>query len=506
MEHILQRQRLRCPLAPDYGLTWDLRDLDGGCSVWRRFQEKSRKHSTVGDRAHWNQIKQFALTVEKRALAAEMWQQRINNSADREAWSLEIRSNDDRRIAGIEDDINDKKESTVVDDPLEKKEWRVWSDETDGKSQYAIEDEDEDDDDNGTIYSRALADPPASHKVPSDLSLASSTTNVESYVTAPGNYESMMSLAYESFNWADDDEAATAAGGIATSTHPAPNTTTAYDAAEQPVASAQPSINVSEEQLAFRESLTQHVRAEWAIYEKERQAEALENAGNLGKESYCKPPLSSCNWKWTPLFCGLEELKAYALRHPTTRRCAYEHSPTIVVTNEDGKHFRLLEVRKILTEKEISKIRQSRDQTQDAVRENVERYNLPNKARRQGQNPTERLAVETAKAWWSAKQQARDATYIDWEHAEANELALLKRQIEREVDQYFEDSARLNAKVRKEVYSEMAKAAQTKHFANLKLKMAQDNLIPHGAGRYESAAYSVHFTHRALNTFLDQGG
>lgn len=226
------------------------------------------------------------------------------------------------------------------------------------------------------------------------------------------------------------------------------------------------------------------MRAAWATYEKERLAEALEKNRNLVEKPSPKPPLSCCDWKWIPLYCSLEEHKEYALSRPNTGRCTYERIPTIVVTNEDGEHFRLLEVRKILAENEISEIRQSRDMAQEASRKWAHRYHIFNLAAREGQTPAERLATDRARGYWAVEQQKRDATYIDGQHDEANELELLKRQIKREVDQYFKDSARSSAKARQKVHVRAAKAAQVEHFANLKLRMAQDNLIPKGAGHY----------------------
>ena len=79
-------------------------------------------------------------------MAADMWQRRINDNADREGWWLEMRDNGDSS-ARIEDDTNDKNESAVVDVPLEKKGSRVWSDATDCKNENAVEDDDEEDDD-----------------------------------------------------------------------------------------------------------------------------------------------------------------------------------------------------------------------------------------------------------------------------------------------------------------------------------------------------------------------
>lgn len=434
-------------------------------------------------------------------MAVDMLQRRINDNVDREGWWLEIHDNGDSS-ARIEDDTDDKNESAVVDVPLEKKESRVWSDATDGKNENAIEDDDEEDDDNGTIYSRALLDPPVSHEMFSDASLLSSTLSVDSYVTAPCTYGSMISLAYVSFDWADDVGEAEAAGKIAGPTQPAPDTTTAYDAAEPLVASIQSSINASEEQLAFRESLAQHIHHAWSEYEKERQTKALENNRSLGWKPSRKHELYSCDWKWVPLYCSFEEHKEYALGRPATGRCAYECTPTIIVTNEDGEHFRLLEVRKVLTEEKIAEIRQARDLEQDAPRKRVQRYHIYNRAVLQGQTPTERLSVDRARAWWAVEQKKRDATYIDWEHDEANELALLKQQIEREVDLYFKAQALSEAKKRQQRYTQRAKAAQTEAFANLKLQLAEDALLPQRQGHYTSAAYSVRLTPRALNTFL----
>lgn len=157
--------------------------------------------------AHWNQIEQFALTLEKKTMASNMWKQRINDNADREGWWLEIRDNGNSSV-GDEDGLDDKNDSTVVDEPLEKKVCRMRRTETVDKNEYAIEDEEDDDDDddeNGTTYWRALLDPPASHEVFSNTSLPSSTLSVDSYVTVPCTLSSM-SLEYMSFNRADDVE------------------------------------------------------------------------------------------------------------------------------------------------------------------------------------------------------------------------------------------------------------------------------------------------------------
>jgi hypothetical protein len=35
--------------------------------------------------------------------------------------------------------------------------------------------------------------------------------------------------------------------------------------------------------------------------------------------------------------------------------------PIIIVTNEDGQHFRLLEIKKILTEEQVAEIRKERN-------------------------------------------------------------------------------------------------------------------------------------------------
>jgi hypothetical protein len=489
MEYILQRALLRCPLVYDYDLRWDPTDLDGGCEAWRRFQEKAEGHRIIRGRATRTQLEQQQLIEAKKAIATDIWQQRINDNADREGWGLEINENDSSSTVDIEDDHYGKNDSAVVDNHLEK------STEIDGKNKFAIEDvdldnndDDDDGDDNGTIYSRALLDPPAPHNIFSCQSLSTSTASIDSYVTAPCTLESM-TLQYASFNWADDVEDAEAAGEVAAPIQPAPETTMPLEAQEPPTTFIQSHLNALDEEL-------------------QRQAEALKNSRTLGCELFARasrkyilsPNNPCCAWKWLPLYYSHEDHEKSALASLTNGRCRSERAPTLIVTNEDGEHFRLLEVRKVLTEEEIAEIRQSRDQAQAAAGTETERYDLYNEAALEGQTPAERLAVDRAKAWWDAEQKKRNATYVDWKHAEAQELVLLQQQIELEVELYFKHLAVSAPAKRRRRHLQEAKAEQIKHLAALKFKLAENGLRPQGNGLYAGFEYSVTFTDRTLRT------
>ncbi len=428
-------------------------------------------------------------------MAKNMWQCRINDNADRDGWWLETQCNDSTNKVAVGNTI-DEDESAVVDTPVKMKSSRLWSTEMDRGNKCFVdgddiennnedEGEDEDEDEENTIYSFSRLDPPASHEGFSNHLSSSATNGVNSYFEAPCTLESM-SLAYMSFNWAENIEDSQWPGESG-QTESAPGTTIANDVVDQ---------------LASSDFLTQHVQRAWSQYEAERQSEAVENNRTLCVEKIPKGILSICDWKCIPLQDSYKAHETYALSRPITGRCAYERTPTIVVTNEDGEHFRLLEVRKILSEEQIAEIRRERDLAQEQAQKEVELYDIYNMAALEGQKPEERRAVDAAKAWWDGEQRKRNTTYVDWEHAEIQELELLKRQLEREAEQHMRDQAISEARTQYQRYRLVAAAGQIQHWANLKLKLAKDKLVYVGWGRYVGTEYSVSFDSRALDALL----
>jgi hypothetical protein len=257
MEHILQRQLLRRPLTcVYYGPPWDVTDLDGGCDIWHRFQEKrlpSRRLPLRLEKTYRKEVEQFEKTLEKEAMAKSMWEQRAKDNADREGWWMDTRA------------IGNSNTGTVEDD--------------------ADEDEDEDEDEYSTIYSCARRDPPASHKVFSSNLPSTSISSDDSHATAPCTLETM-SLVYHSFDWGDDVEDAEWAGMQSTHTQPVLTLTTANDAAHQ---------------LAFMEFLTQYVHQSWSQYEKQRQMQVVDKNRTLDvKKRIPGGVLSICDWNGSP--------------------------------------------------------------------------------------------------------------------------------------------------------------------------------------------------------------
>src|ERR1700731_2772547 len=93
MEHIFQRQVLRRPLTyVKYCPTWDVCDLDGGCDTWRRFQE-TWLPPNMKKVVYRRESEQFQSTLEKEAMAKDMWQQRAKDNADRNGLWLQTREN-----------------------------------------------------------------------------------------------------------------------------------------------------------------------------------------------------------------------------------------------------------------------------------------------------------------------------------------------------------------------------------------------------------------------------
>jgi hypothetical protein len=522
MEYAKQRQILRSQRVSyeHYGATWDFSDLDGGCDLWRRFQERRLPPGVKNVCRPGAQ--QFQEILKKEAMAKRMWAQRAKDNADQQGWWLEARYFDDSSSEVMEREDDDKDGHSVVHDPLAKENvetlhadkykdvspakddargtvgWRIWSDKKDGKNKYVVDDgncdddnDDDDDDDEekdefSTIYSYAREDPLASPQVFSSNLQRISTTNVNSYVTASCTLQSM-SLVYHSFNWAEDVEDAEGASMAAALTPLAPELSA--------------EIGISN-QLAFREFLTQYVHQARLQYETERRIEAVDKNRTLDVRRLRGGILPICDWKFVPLSETYEDCERYALRRPTKGACAYERTPVVVVTNEDRQHFRLLEVRKILTEERIAEIRAERDPLQNQLQKDVEKYELYNIAKLEGQCSAERRSVDAAKAWWSAEQKKRDITYIDWEHAEAQEVELLKRQIEREVDLRFKSKERSDAKRQMRDYAKQAKAARIQHLANLKLNLMTDELDYIGSGRYIGSKYDVTLDSHTFYKFL----
>jgi hypothetical protein len=166
MEHILQRQQLRRPLTRVYyGPTWDVSDLDGGCDIWRRFQEKRlapRRFPPRLEKAYRKEVEQFKKNLKNEAMTKSMWEQRAKDNADREGW-MDTRAIGNSNTGTVEDDTD--------------------------------EDEDEDEDEYSTIYSCARRDPPASHKVSSCNLPSTSISSDDPHVTAPYTLKAM-SLVY----------------------------------------------------------------------------------------------------------------------------------------------------------------------------------------------------------------------------------------------------------------------------------------------------------------------
>lgn len=518
MEYILQRQLLRRPLTYiNYGPTWDISDLDGGCDLWRRFQEQQVPLGRLLQRlkkVYRKDAEEFQRNLEKEAMAKSMWDRRAKDNADREDWWLEAQYNDDNSSEVTEDNLDDKDEYSVVYDPPEQeagdalhwetdknvspakddaegtKGWRIWSDEKDGKNKYIIDDsndgEGEDDDDSSTIYSCARHDPPASHEVFLNNLPSTSTTSVDSFVIAACTLESM-SLVYNSFHMPDDIEDDEWAGTGAIQKQPAPEST---------------HVNDARDHLTSREFLIQYVHQAWLKYENQRRIEIVDKYRTLDVERLAGGVLSVCDWKYLPLLESYEECEHQALRRPTHGTCAYDRTPLIVMTNEDGQNFRLLEVRKILTEDQIAVARWERDLAQEELKTDAEYYDAHNIAALEGQTATERRTVNAARAWWLAEQEKRDVTYIHWQHAEDQEVELLKRQIKEEVDLRFQKKERSDAKWQMRDCARKAKAVRIQHFANLKLNLAHDQLHYRGSGRYVGPEYDVTLDRRALKTFL----
>jgi hypothetical protein len=256
----------------------------------------------------------------------------------------------------------------------------------------ADEDEDEDEDKYSTIYSCARRDPPASHKVFSNNLSSTSISGDDSHATAPCTLETM-SLVYHSFDWGDDVEDAEWAGMQSTHTQPIPASTTANDAAYQ---------------LAFMKFLTQYVHQSWSQYEKQHQMQVVDKNRTLDvKKRIPGGVLSICDWKWLPL-SNSYKTEAHALKRPAAGACAYDRTPIIIVTNEDVQRFRLLEVKKILTEEQVAEIRKSDTRHRKGVRKMwsgmISRTLQRSKAR------PERSAVQLARPKPGGQQNNRSVT------------------------------------------------------------------------------------------------
>lgn len=361
------------------------------------------------------------------------------------------------------------------------------------------ENDDSDSDYDGTIYSRADVYPTTSDNI-SDDSPSSSSLSTDSHCAAPSSLQSSI-LQYTSFSWADDvEESINATEEITVAIRPAHDMTMTSQIANLPVTSLK-DFNASEKELAFRAALAQIVGEAWLKYERERQAGALENNRTLGcslAASWLLPINSYCAWKWSPLTCSLESHKEEALSRFSNGRCPSERIPSLIVTDELGNHYKLLEVRKVLSEKEIVEIRSCRAQALENFRRPQGQYDVWSTGKQEGQTEAERLTADAARAWWNAEQEKLNGRYKGWEHEEVEELALLKQQLRQEVDEYFESLEKSKAVEKEQHRLKKSKMAETRCHTVLRLRMARDSLHPRGDGLWTGNNYSAKFTDMAL--------
>jgi hypothetical protein len=225
--------------------------------------------------------------------------------------------------------------------------------------------------------------------------------------------------------------------------------------------------------------------------------------------SKLRPWLSStgyCAWKQSPLRCTFETYEDGAMYNLECGRSPSERIPLLILTDELGANYDLLEVREVLSEEEIIAFIQCRA---DAKKQSEEKqaksgYDRWSKAERESLNAAERLATGTARAWWDVEQKERDRTYKGWKYEAAKERALLVQHIQQEVDEYFERLAKENAAEEEEGCSKHNRMEQIKYLAKLMVKMERDGLRPRHNGLWTSDDYSVKFTDKVFNTFLSR--
>jgi hypothetical protein len=263
-----------------------------------------------------------------------------------------------------------------------------------------------------------------------------------------------------------------------------------------------PKRSFDEHQVAFRNFLGQHVHKAGPEYENERRLEAVEKNRTLSVPRIHGEKLPTCEWKRLRCWLSYEFYQEFAMSLPNTARCASECTPMIILTNEDGELYEFQEVKKILSEEEIAKIRTERDSLQAQAKQHSDLYDAIHMAQLEGQTPIERQTTDAAKAWWAAEQAKRDAAYISWEHAEAQELALAKQQVEREVEQHMNEQDVSVARKGMHSNSATAKQSQPKHLKSLKRKLEREELDHVASGCYVGRTYDVTFDSRMLAAFL----
>jgi hypothetical protein len=465
MEYINQRWLLRRPRCYEFNNTWDRSDLDGGCEVWRRFKENrllALKNSLLSQMGQGLTAGPQLEQSRRQDMAADLLRDRLSSSIDQGEWSV-----------GSKETYN-QNTCAVVDG--------------DGN--------DSDDDDAETIYTQSRSDPVTANRVFSDASRSSSSSSLDSYVTVPAPAENL-NLPYVSFNWTDDVEESTGSVEEATvAIQPAQNMAIASNDTQSLNISSQSESNPPEAELAF-----------WISHQRESNR-------TLGSElpdtpSSLTAPMHDgyCAWKHSPLPCSFSAHEMGAMNRGENGRCPSDRVPLLILTDEVGDHFLLVEVIRVLSEQEISdRLKHRADaEKQYEAKEHPYNDNDPwSEAEREFLTAAECLTIDIAKAWWSTEQKKRDSTYRGWKQEAANERALLEQQIKQEVHEYFVRLEEEKAAENEQQRLASVLMAQMNHLAALMRKLERDGLQLQDNGLLIGDDYSVKLTDKVLDTICSR--